>query len=186
MANQDHPPAGAGVQAPRTIRVWDPVVRLFHWSVVLFCFLDLAVFTDGKAVHRWIGYGVALALAIRVVWGFVGTKHARFADFAPSPRAVAAYLKAVMAGAEPRFIGHNPAGALMMLALMGLLAAVAATGWMLRLDAFFGNEELEEMHEALAYAIVPLVALHVAGALFESRRHGENLVWAMVTGKKRA
>jgi cytochrome b len=171
---------------PRTIRVWDPVVRLFHWSVVAFCILDLAVFTDGKSVHRWIGYGVILALALRIVWGVIGSEHARFANFAPRPSALGAYLKQVLAGTEPRFLGHNPAGAVMMLALMALLAAVAATGWMLTLDAFFGNEELEEVHEALAYAILPLVALHVAGAVFASRRHGENLVWAMVTGQKRA
>lgn len=153
---------------------------------MLGCLLDLAVFADGKATHRWIGYAVALALAVRVVWGFIGTKHARFADFWPRRAALLTYLKALKAGTEPRYTGHNPAGAVMMLALMALLAAVATTGWMLRLDAFFGNEGLEDLHEALAYAILPLVALHVAGALFESRRHGENLVWAMVTGKKRA
>jgi cytochrome b len=168
------------------IRVWDPVVRVFHWSVVAGCVLNLAIFTDGKGAHRWIGYGVALALAIRVVWGFIGTRHARFADFVPRPSAFVTYLKALAQGQEPRFIGHNPAGAVMMLALMALLAAISLTGWMLTLDAYFGNETLEELHEALANSILVFAGLHVGAALFESWKHGENLVWSMITGRKRA
>jgi cytochrome b len=158
------------------VRVWDPVVRVFHWSVVAGCVLNLAIFTDGKGAHRWIGYGVALALAIRVVWGFVGSRHARFSDFVPGPAALVTYLKALARGQEPRFIGHNPAGAVMMLALMALLAVVSLTGWMLTLDANFGNETLEDLHVALANSIL----------VFESWKHGENLVRSMITGRKRA
>ena len=168
------------------IRVWDPVVRVFHWTVVLGCVLDLAVFDDGKAGHRWIGYGVALALGVRIVWGFIGSKHARFADFAPRPAAFMAYLRALLCGREPRFLGHNPAGAVMMLTLMALLSAVSLTGWLLTLDANFGNELLEGFHEAIANAILLFAGLHVAAALFESWKHGENLVWSMITGRKRA
>jgi cytochrome b len=148
--------------------------------------LDLAVFTDGKGAHRFIGYVVALALIIRVVWGFVGTGYARFDNFVPSRAALAAYLKALRQGKEPRFLGHNPAGAVMMLALMVLLAGVSLTGWMLTTDAGFGNEALEELHEALANAILAFAGLHVAAALFESWKHGENLVRSMITGRKRA
>jgi cytochrome b len=176
---------GETLQNPSRVRVWDPVVRLFHWTVVAGCILNLAVFTDGKGAHRWIGYAVALALVIRVVWGFVGTRYARFSEFVPGPSALLSYLKALALGRAPRFLGHNPAGAVMMLALMALLAAVSLTGWLLTLDAGFGNEALEEFHEALAYAILPLVALHVAAALFESWKHGENLVGSMITGRKR-
>ncbi|MBB4199283.1 cytochrome B [Rhodoblastus sphagnicola] len=168
------------------VRVWDPVVRLFHWSVVAGCVLNLAVFTDGKGAHRWIGYAVALALAIRIVWGFVGARYARFSEFVPRPSALAAYLKALARGRAPRFLGHNPAGAAMMLALMALLAGVSLTGWMLTLDAWFGDDNLEELHEALANVIVVFAGAHVAAALFESWRHGENLVRAMITGRKRA
>jgi cytochrome b len=167
------------------VLVWDPVVRLFHWSVVAGCLLNLAVFTDGKAVHRWIGYGVAFALAFRLIWGFVGTRHARLSDFAPRPAAFVTYLKALARGQEPRFIGHNPAGAVMMLALMALLAAVSLTGWMLTLDAWWGNGALEGLHEALANSILFFAGLHVAAALLESWKHGENLVWSMITGRKR-
>jgi cytochrome b len=168
------------------LRVWDPVVRLFHWTVVAGCVLDLFVLDDGAAAHRLVGYGVAAALAVRLVWGFVGARHARFRDFAPSPASIARYLKDLSRGAEPRFIGHNPAGAVMMLALMGLLGAVSITGWMLTLDAYFGSDGLERLHEGLANAILVLAGLHAAAALYESWRHKENLVWSMVTGRKRA
>jgi cytochrome b len=176
---------GETLQGQSQVLVWDRVVRYFHWIVVAGCVLNLAIFTDGKAAHRWIGYAVALALAIRFVWGFVGSRYARFADFVPGPSALLTYLKALLRGKEPRFLGHNPAGAIMMLALMALLVGVSLTGWMLTLDAWFGNDALEEIHEALAYAIVPLVALHVAAALLESWKHGENLARAMITGRKR-
>ncbi|WP_294540287.1 cytochrome b/b6 domain-containing protein [uncultured Rhodoblastus sp.] len=174
-------------QAPRLeIQVWDAVVRLFHWSVVVGCALNFAVFTDGKAAHRWIGYGVALALAIRLVWGFVGSPYARFAQFAPRPAALAAYLRALAQGREPRFIGHNPAGAAMMLGLMAMLVGVSLTGWLLTLDRYFGSETLEFWHEALANGLLAMIGLHVAAVLIESWRHGENLVRSMITGRKRA
>lgn len=174
------------VTSGRTIRVWDPVVRLFHWTVVLGCALNLFVFEDGKAVHRWIGYAVASALAIRVLWGFIGPGYARFASFVPAPRALVSYLKALAAGHEPRYLGHNPAGAVMMVGLMAILAALSLTGWMLTWDAFFGSEDLEDLHEMLANALLVLAALHAIAALFESWRHRENLVWSMITGDKRA
>lgn len=173
------PAAGAGV------RVWDPVVRLFHWTVVTGCVLNLFILEDGDLAHEIVGYVVAAALAIRLVWGFVGTKYARFSDFVPTPSRLVAYLSALLRGREPRMLGHNPAGGLMMLALMALLAGVCLTGWMSTLDAFWGEEWLEELHETLANAIIVLALLHAAAALFESWRHRENLVWAMVTGWKK-
>lgn len=170
----------------RSVPVWDAVVRLFHWTVVTGCVLNLFVLEDGKAAHRMVGYVVAGALAIRLVWGFVGTRHARFADFVPTPGALRSYLAALMKGREPRTLGHNPAGAVMMLALMALLAAVSVTGWMMGLDAFWGAEWVEELHEGIANAILVLAAIHAGSALVEGWRHRENLVWAMVTGRKRA
>jgi cytochrome b len=168
------------------VQVWDAVVRLFHWIVVTGCVLDLFVLDDGKAAHRFIGYVVAGALAVRFVWGFLGPGHARFADFVPGPATLERYLTALLRGEEPRYIGHNPAGAVVMLALLGLLAAVSVTGWMLTLDVYFGDKMLEELHEAIANFILTLAGLHAAAAIYESRRHKENLVWAMVTGRKRA
>ncbi|MBH0239744.1 cytochrome b/b6 domain-containing protein [Methylobrevis sp. L22] len=150
------------------------------------CVLNLFVLDDGKSAHRYVGYTLAAALAVRLVWGFAGTRHARFSDFVAGPRTTAAYLSALVRGEEPRYIGHNPAAAVMMLTLMALVAATATTGWMSGLDAFWGEEWLEELHGALANGIMVLAGLHAIAALFESWRHRENLVWSMVTGRKRA
>lgn len=172
-------------RSPRQALVWDAVVRLFHWTVVAGCFLDLFILDNGRSWHRIIGYAVATALVIRVAWGFIGSRRARFSDFVPRPSALVAYIRALVSGKEQRFIGHNPAGAMMILLLMGLLAAVSITGWMLTLDAYFGNEPLEELHETIANSILVMAVLHVAAVLYESRRHKENLILAMITGYKR-
>jgi cytochrome b len=178
--------AARGPEADVEIRVWDPVVRIFHWTVVVGCVVDLFILEDGKTAHRVIGYIVAFALVVRLLWGLIGSKHARFADFAPTPTKLGGYLKALLRREEPRYIGHNPAGAVVMLTLLGLLAAVSVTGWMLTLDAYFGDKALEELHEGIANLILVLAGLHAAAAIYEGRRHNENLVWAMVTGRKRA
>ncbi|QIB33499.1 cytochrome b/b6 domain-containing protein [Ancylobacter pratisalsi] len=176
------PPSATGA----SVRVWDPVVRIFHWTVVTGCILNLFILEDGDLPHEIVGYVVAGALVIRLVWGFIGTRYARFADFMPTPSRLRRYVAALAKGREPRMLGHNPAGAVMMLVLMALLAGVCLTGWMMGLDAFWGEDWLEELHETLANAILVLALLHAAAALFESWRHHENLVWSMVTGRKRA
>jgi len=169
---------------PGSIRVWDPVVRLFHWTVVAGCAINL-IFEDGNKFHRAVGYVVAAAVAVRLVWGFAGKGHARFADFIPRPAALVKYLRQLVSRSEPRFIGHNPAGSVMILLLLGSLIAVSITGWMMGLDRFFGDETLEELHETFAMAILVLAGIHVAAAVFESVRHRENLIKAMFTGRKR-
>jgi cytochrome b len=170
---------------PIEVQVWDPVVRIFHWTVVTGCVLNLWILEDGETAHEIVGYVVAAALAIRIVWGFVGTTYARFAQFVPGPRRLADYMAALARGREPRMLGHNPAGAVMMLALMVLLAAVSVSGYMMEMDAFWGEDWVEELHETLADAIIPLAGLHAIAAIFESWRHRENLVWSMITGRKR-
>ena len=174
----------AGARDSRTVRVWDPVVRLFHWTVVAGCSINLLL-DDGRLVHRWVGYAVAVTLLVRLVWGFVGSRHARFGDFVPDRTTLRGYVADTLRGRERRYLGHNPLGALMIMTLMAVVAVVSLTGWLLTLDAYWGSEMLEEVHEAFANAIVPLVAVHVAGVLYGSLRHGENLVRAMVTGRKR-
>src|SRR5689334_20300218 len=111
--------------ARRTIRVWDPVVRLFHWTIVTACMLNLFILEEGKYWHRITGYVVAAAIVIRILWGFVGTKHARFSDFVPTPRRVMDQIFDMIDGSEKRYLGHNPLASVMMLTLMGLLAATA-------------------------------------------------------------
>lgn len=163
---------------------WDPVVRLFHWTVVAGCLFNF-VLDDGKLAHRWAGYTVAAALAIRILWGFVGTRHARFADFVPSRQTLRTYIRDSLQFRERHYQGHNPLGAVMILALMALLAIISLTGWMTTLESFRRAHWLEEVHEAFANLLLPLVAVHVLGVLYGSLRYGENLVKAMITGRKK-
>ena len=169
---------------PGSVRVWDPIVRLFHWTVVAGCTANL-VFETGHKVHRFIGYVVAAAVAIRIVWGFVSHGYARFSGFVPRPETLIAYIRQLYSKSEPRHIGHNPAGSIMIVALLSLLVAVSVTGWMLGLDRYFGNETIEELHEGFAMAIWPLAGIHVLAGVLASIRHRENLIKSMITGKKR-
>lgn len=168
-----------------TTKVWDPVVRLFHWGIVIGCALNLFILPEGKTLHRYVGYIVIWLLVVRLVWGFVGTRYARFSDFFPTPRRLGEYLSALARGREPRMLGHNPLAAVMMLLLMLLLALTTATGFAMTLDAFWGMKWLERLHGLLANSIMVLAALHALAAIFESLRHRENLVWSMVTGRKK-
>lgn len=178
--------SAAFVETPARVKVWDPVVRLFHWTVVAGCTLNLFILEPGHRAHRYVGYTILTVLAVRLVWGLIGTHYARFASFFPTPKRLLPYVQALAKGREPRMLGHNPLAALMMFALMGLLAATAITGWMTTLDAFWGLKWLEELHGLLANLILVLVGLHALAAIVESWRHRENLVWSMVTGWKRA
>lgn len=167
-----------------TVKVWDPLVRVFHWSLAAL-FLGNFLTEEGDALHRWMGYAVLALIGIRLLWGFVGTRHARFADWVPRPAQVSAYLRERLAGRSRRRLGHNPAAAVMILALLAGVSLVGLTGWLQTTDAFFGVEWLEEVHEVLAYGVLALVGLHVAAAIGESVHYRENLVRAMVTGRKR-
>ncbi len=111
-----------------TIRVWDPLVRVFHWSLVVLFFVAYFTGEEENLWHIYAGYGVAGLVVFRVVWGFVGSRHARFSDFVRGPRAVWLYLRGVLAGDAPRHIGHNPAGGWMILALLFTLAVVSFSG----------------------------------------------------------
>ena len=172
--------------APRMIRVWDPVVRIFHWTLVAGFIANMGLVDDGSQAHKIIGYTLLGAIGLRLIWGFVGTRHARFSDFVPGPRRLLDYLGQLLRGREPRHVGHNPAAAMMMLALIGLMILVGISGWMMTLDRYWGEEWLEEVHEVLANSILVLMVIHVLAALFSSFKHHENLILAMITGRKRA
>lgn len=167
------------------VRVWDGFVRLFHWSLVGLIAGTWLTSDGPKLWHEAMGYVVAALIAARLVWGFTGPRHARFRDFVRGPRAVMAYLRALGANREPRYLGHNPAGGAMIVALLLSVALTALTGWLQTTDAFWGSAALEEIHEVLATLILVLAALHVAGVVVESLRHRENLVLSMLTGTKR-
>ena len=189
------------VSEPATIKVWDPVVRLFHWALVG-CFTVAYLSGDEWIkVHVLAGYGVAVLVGLRLVWGVLGSRHARFADFVRSPRAVFGYLGDLARGRARRYVGHNPAGGgmiVVMLIALVLLCAVGlalyleqggalwpiAAGWSERESGW--GEWLEEGHELLANLMLVLVFVHIAGVVVESLVHRENLIRSMWTGRKRA
>ena len=169
-----------------TVRVWDPFVRIFHWSLLLAFSGAYLLGDDGGVAHQWLGYTVLGLVAFRLVWGVVGTRHARFANFIPSPRRLLAYTKDLVARREARHLGHNPAGAVMIVALLLTLIATGFTGWLQTTDAFWGSAAMEEVHEIFANSMLVLIGLHVAGVVYSGLRHRENLVRAMFTGRKRS
>lgn len=184
-ALSDTPAVAANAATPRIV-VWDGVVRLFHWTVVAGVAGNLFITEDGKWVHRWVGYVVLAAVAIRLIWGVIGTRHARFGDFVPRPHRLWSYLKALATRREPRYVGHNPAGAVMMIGLILLLLLCGVTGWMQTLDAYWGVLWVQDVHKLAANTIMVLAGLHIFAAVRESVRHRENLIWSMITGRKRA
>ncbi len=168
------------------VKVWDPLVRLFHWSLVVSFAVAWLTAEAWDGLHELAGYAAAALIGFRLFWGLVGPRYARFTQFVRMPRATLGYIRSSLRGGEPRYVGHNPAGALMILGLTLVLAGTALTGWMYTLDAFWGVEWVEETHEFLANLMLILVGLHIAGVGFASLRHKENLVRSMINGLKRA
>ena len=175
-----------GARPPATIKVWDLFVRVFHWSLAALFVVAYATGDEIERVHIAAGYAIAGLLALRVVWGFVGPRHARFRNFVRPPREVASYLRDVMLLRAPRYLGHNPAGGAMIVALIAMLAFTCLTGIMMTTDLFWGAKWVEDVHEVLANATLALVALHVIGVLIASFEHRENLAKAMITGRKQS
>ena len=177
--------AASSVQA-KTVRVWDPFVRIFHWSLVGLFAVAFVTGDESEWLHIRIGYAIAALVALRIVWGFVGSRHARFSDFVRSPGEIATYSGQALRFRAPRYLGHNPAGGAMVVALLIMLVGIAATGFAMTTDAFWGSQWVEDLHEGLVYTTIGLIVLHVAGVVFSGLEHGENLVKAMITGRKRA
>lgn len=170
----------------RRTLVWDLPTRLFHW---LFAggFIAAAVIALGLGddsplfpYHGIIGLALGLMLVLRVVWGIVGSRHARFRSFAYGPGAVAGYLKGVVTGRGLRYAGHNPGSAYAIFAMLALMLGLAVTGVMLGR----GNESVKDVHEVLVWAMIAVAGVHVLGVIVHSIRHRENLTASMVHGCK--
>lgn len=181
------------------IKVWDPVVRLFHWTLVPAFFLAYFTEEDLLTLHVWAGYVVFGLIVFRLAWGFTGTNTARFSNFVFKPRVVLNYLKDTLKLKAPRYVGHNPAGGAMIILLLISLLATSLTGvavygteesagplagWLAGAGEY-RSEQLEELHEFFANFTLLLVIIHVAGVVAESVIHRDNLVRAMFTGYKR-
>ena len=171
------------------MKVWDRAVRVLHWTLVLsLAGATLSLWWLGK-LHQPAGYVALAAVALRLLWGAwfaPRAGYARFVQFVRSPRAALAYLRLLLRHHEPRYIGHNPLGGWMVLALMLCVTGLGLTGWLYTTDWLWGDEQVERVHVALAWTLGGLVSLHLAGVVFTSLRHGENLVAAMLSGDKRA
>lgn len=172
--------------AGAVVRVWDPLVRVGHWLLVATVALAWLTREGGGARHEWLGYAALAIVAVRIVWGFTGPTHARFAQFVHPPAATLEYTRRVIGGSEPRYLGHNPLGGWMVLALLLTVALTGLSGWLYTTDRFWGVEWVERVHALLADLLLILVGAHVAGVLYTSLRHRENLVAAMLHGRKRA
>ena len=195
------------------IKVWDPLLRLFHWGLVASIALVWLTAEDGKALHEWAGYAALGLIAFRLIWGLIGPRYARFTQFIRGLHEVIGYIKDMLNKREKRYIGHNPLGSVMMLALLATIAVTGGTGWLIAkpermallpemptiiAPAFassdegegndnygeFGGEALKGLHEVFANLLLLLIFMHVAGVIYASRRHQENLALAMITGQK--
>jgi cytochrome b len=166
------------------IKVWDAPVRVFHWLMVLsFAGAYLSAESERwRLLHVTLGYTLGGLVAFRLVWGLVGTRYARFANFVRGPQAVLTYLRSLRKGQPQHHLGHNPAGAVAIVLLLLASVAVVGSGWAIYNDV--GGEWLSELHDIAANSMLLVVAIHVAGVLVASRLHRENLVRAMVTGQK--
>jgi len=213
-----------------TVKVWDPLVRIGHWTLVTAFFTAYFTEDDLLTQHVWAGYVVAAVVLIRIAWGFIGSEHARFRDFVRSPGVTLRYLADIAANRAKRYLGHNPAGGAMIVVMLLSLAVTTWSGLELYaveenagpLAAVSGDDAAvpvlpslvtsayarddddddrdeagerngesaedfwEEIHEVAANFTLFLVLLHVAGVIVASRAHRENLVKAMISGRKPA
>ncbi len=183
MVNE--PMAAGGTTRPASVKVWDPFVRVFHWSLVSLFLIAWATPEGWDRLHEYAGYAIAVAIGLRLVWGLIGTRHARFSDFVYRPSAVIAYLKDSLSTKARRYLGHNPAGGAMILALLISLSLAIATGVMSTMDAYWGLKWVGNLHEFSASLTIGLILVHIAGVILTSLRHRENLVRSMFSGTKR-
>ena len=167
---------------------WDPWVRITHWSLVGIVILKRFVLEDGGDWHLWLGYAACVLVALRVIWGFIGSRNARFAEMLKSwpPRGqVLQHLARYLRNQTPRYLNHPPLALVVMSGMLGCILGLGMTGWMLGLDRFFGEEWLEEAHELLSHGLILLAVAHISGVLRASWLNRENLIASMIHGRKK-
>lgn len=182
-----------------SVKVWDPFVRIFHWTLVLSFFIAYITEEDYLGIHSYAGYIVLALISLRIIWGIIGTRHARFTDFVYSPKTIKSFLQDTLKLKAKRYLGHNPAGGAMIILMMLSLLITGFTGlvvygaeeqagplasWFSHSHSIWGDI-FEELHEFFANFSVFLIVVHIAGVIIESLLHKENLVKAMIDGNKR-
>ncbi len=179
-----------------SVPVWDPLVRIFHWSLVFFFLLAYVSEDEFMGIHAQAGYVVILLVIFRLFWGVFGSKPARFSSFISKPSTVISHLKGMFSRRAPHYLGHNPVAAVMVITLLISLMFTSFTGLVVYsgegqgplVGTVFSNwrgDWIEEVHEFFASFTVFLVVLHVLGVMVSSFLEGENLIKAMITGRKR-
>lgn len=161
--------------------VWDPFVRFFHWNLVAAFVLAWLSAEEVWNLHEQLGYYILVLIGLRIVWGLIGTRHARFADFVAGPGKTISYFKSMLSGRPEYYTGHNPAGGWMIIALLFSLMASGITGVCLVESP---DSIWEEVHEGAANLTLFLVLVHITAVVAAGYFHGENLIKAMLTGKK--
>ena len=177
-------PLSTPAEPRRDTRIWDPFVRLFHWTLVG-CFAANALFTNPEhTLHHMIGFTVVGLVLARVLWGLIGTRHARFSDFPPSVSGAVEQLSEIVRGRRHVHAGHSPLGALMIYNLIVTLLVIGFSGWLMTTDTYWGVQWPEDLHKAaVTWAEVSVLA-HVAAVFLESLRLRINLPRGMITGYK--
>lgn len=171
-------------QSTQRTLVWDLPVRVFHWALVL-SFAGAYITAESERwrdVHVLLGYSAGALIVFRLLWGLFGTRYARFTSFLYRPSEVVVYLRSLLARTPRHYVGHNPAGALAIFALLALLVATVVSGWAAFVEV--GPRWMEEVHETAGNLALALVCVHIAGVVVSSWMHRENLVRSMVTGYK--
>jgi cytochrome b len=175
----------SGRHGARDIMVWDPLVRMIHWGLALSILLNSTIIEDESALHEWVGYIAAGLVAIRLVWGLVGPRHARFSAFPPNPVTAMRYFASSLKGGKTVHMSHNPLGALMVYNIWITVLALGVTGYMMGMIKFYGFEWVEEIHEIAFNWLLVSIVLHIAGVMFDTWRSGVPLIRAMIDGRKR-
>jgi cytochrome b len=174
-------------QGTKPIPVWDRLIRVLHWTLAGAFLTSWLTAEELMQPHMAAGFTILAIIAIRTFWGLTGPGHARFAGFVPTPGALFSYLGDLVRGRAARYVGHNPAGGAMIVALLAGLLFTAASGVALKYGVPglpLPHHQVEELHEAAATGTLILVCLHIAGVLLSSLLHRENLVRSMLTGRK--
>ena len=167
------------------VDVWDVPLRVLHWilaAAVLIAYFSANVF---DTVHEIAGYTVMALVVLRVAWGFVGTRYSQFRNSVRPPRVVLRFLGQIARGEPGRYLGLNPAGAAMAIVMLALLGVSTISGWMQITERFFGVDWVEMVHTVSSNAVMILVAVHILGVVVMCVMQKENLIRAMLTGKKR-